>query len=493
MRRAGLGALLLVATLAAFARLWSAGFVNYDDPTYVTDNPIVERGLTLDGIAWAFRSDVGATWHPLTWLSHMAVVSAGGLDPRWHHLANVLLHAASAVILFLALDDATCATWTSLFVAAVFALHPLHVESVAWVAERKDVLSTLFGFLALAVYVARVRRGRAPGALVTVLFACSLMAKPMLVTLPVLLLLLDWWPLRRIAETTPRAELRALLREKLPLVVLAGASAIVAIITQAPTSTTSLATLPAGDRVAHALISYAAYVGRALWPAKLTVFYPYPRVVGRAAAAAAAAMILALTAGALAARRRAPYLLVGWLWFLVSLLPVIGVIQVGMQSRADRYTYVPLVGLTMLLAFGLVDLGRAAPRVLTPVIAMLGAATIAACAALTWQQTGYWHDDVALYEHALAVTTDNFIAHNNLGLALVRRGDRAAAAAHFEAAIRARAAYPEAHNNLGGVLYLEGRRTEAIAQFTEALRLRPDFTEARNNLRLAETAAAADP
>ena len=485
-------AVLLTATFAAFAPLRHAGFVNYDDPQYVTANPMVQRGLTADGIVWALRTTVMGAWHPLTWLSHMTVVALGGLDPRWHHLVNVLLHAANAVLLLIVLERATGAIWPSALVAFLFALHPVHVESVAWIAERKDVLSTFFALLAIGAYVSRAVRGRPPGVAVTVLFACSLMAKPMLVTLPALLLLLDWWPLRRL--TTLRAPAtRALLVEKAPLALLAGAASIFAFVTQSATSTTTLATLPLGDRVAHVLTSCVAYLRLTLWPEGLAVFYPYPHVVGRALAAGAAAVLLAISAGALALRQRAPYLLVGWLWFVISLLPVVGFVQIGLQAWADRYLYVPLIGLAIVLAWGLADLPRAAPRFLTPLIAGGGAVLVAACAVLTWRQAGYWRDDVALYERALAVTSDNFLAHNNLGLALMAGGgaERAAASRHFDEALRLRPAYPEAHNNLGGVLYLEGRRSEAIAQFTEALRLRPDFTEARNNLRVAQSAAAA--
>jgi hypothetical protein len=491
MRRLVPCAALVVATLAAYAPLRGAGFVNYDDPQYLTANPIVQRGLTLDGAGWAFRTDEMSIWHPLTWLSHMTVVSLGGLDPRWHHLANLALHATNAVVLLLIFARATGEVWPSALVAFLFAVHPLHVESVAWVAERKDVLSTLFGLVAIAAYVRCVTRGRAPGVAVALLFACSLMAKPALVTLPFLLLLLDRWPLGRVPA---RGELttRALLVEKLPLAVLALAASVVAVATQARESTTSLARLPVGDRLAHALVSFVVYLRLVVWPTGLAVFHPYPHVVDRAAAAGAAVLLIAITAGAFAARRSAPYVLVGWLWFLVSLLPVIGVVQIGLQAYADRYTYVPLIGLAITLAFGLAAAVRAVPRLRSALVAATVVA-VAVCMVATWRQAGYWHDDISLYRRALAVTSDNFLAHNNLGLALMARGgaahpgaERTEARAHFEEAIALRPAYPEAHNNLGGVLYLDGRTADAIAQFTEALRLRPEFTEARDNLRLAE-------
>jgi hypothetical protein len=494
MPRLGPCALLLVATLAAYAPLRNAAFVNYDDPLYVTANPIVQRGLTLDGVAWAFRADEGSIWHPLTWLSHMTVVSLGGLDPRWHHLTSLALHAANAVILLLVLAGATGEPWPSTLAALLFAVHPLHVESVAWVAERKDVLSTLFALLAIGAYARRVARGRAPGLPVALLFACSLMAKPTLVTLPLLLLLLDWWPLTRVPGLG-RVTLRALLVEKIPLALLAAAASVVAVVTQSKESTTSLATLPVVDRVAHALLTYVTYLRLAVWPAGLAVFYPYPHAVDRAAAAGAAALLLVITAAAVAVRRSAPYVLVGWGWFLISLLPVIGVVQIGLQAYADRYAYVPLIGLAITLAFALAAAARALPRARLPIVAA-SAVAVAACILVTWRQVGYWHDDMTLYRRALAVTSDNFVAHNNLGLALMARGgaahvgpERSEARAHFEEAIRLRPAYPEAHNNLGGVLYLEGRRQEAVAQFTEALRLRPGFAEARDNLRLAAGAS----
>jgi protein O-mannosyl-transferase len=485
-------AALLVVTFVAYWPLHDAGFVNYDDPLYVTANPNVQRGLSFGDIVWAFSTDETGNWIPLTWLSHQAVVSLGGLDPRWHHLANLLLHAANALILFLLLEQATGEPWPSALGAFLFALHPLHVESVAWVSERKDVLSTCFGLLAIAAYVARVARGqRGSSIVVGLLFACSLMTKAMFVTLPALLLLLDWWPLRRVSPDS----VATLLREKLPLAGVAAVAALAVIATQHhQVSATPFDTLPLSHRLAHTALSYVRYLQQAVWPTRLAVFYPYPHVIDWAGAAGATVLLLAITAFAFAARVRAPYVLVGWLWFVVSLLPVIGIVQVGMQSTADRYMYVPLIGLAITLAWGLDAIVRAAPRSLVPVVALV-AVIVSACAIGTTRQARYWHDDIVLYRHALAVTSDNFLVHNNLGSALMARGEsgRPEAAVHFTEALRLRAAYPEAHNNLGGVLYLEGRNAEAIAQFTEAIRLQPGFTAARNNLRMAQAAAGTPP
>jgi hypothetical protein len=459
----------------------------------VTDNPQVRGGLTQSSIVWAFTTFTTGNWHPLTWMSHMLDVTIAGVDPGWHHLTNVLLHVLNASVLLWVLARASGAFWPSALVAFLFALHPLHVESVAWIAERKDVLSTCFGLLTLAVWIAYVRAPRRRLYVVVLLcFAASLMAKPMLVTLPVLLLLLDYWPLARVSRGGAGAGTlspMALVVEKLPLFALAAVASVVAVVAQREgASVTGVETLPVSVRVAHALVAYVRYLQQALWPVDLAVFYPYPHHVAWTHAVAAGFVLAVITGAAVGAARRAPFVLVGWLWFLVSLLPVIGLVQVGMQSTADRYMYVPLIGLAIAIAWSVAAIA-AASRAYRIVIGGLAVASILACAALTTRQLTHWKDDVALYRHALAVTADNFVAQNNLGLALVSQGaeQHAAAKEHFVEALRIRPAYPDAHNNLGGVLYMDGRRAEAIAEFREALRLRPDFTAARDNLRIAES------
>jgi len=494
--RAVAGAALVACTLAVYAPLRSAAFVNYDDPLYVTANAEVRRGLTWTGVVWAFTTGETGTWHPLTWLSHMAVVAVAGLDPAAHHLTNVALHAANAALVLLVLAHASGRLAPSALAALLFAVHPLHVESVAWVAERKDVLSTFFGLLAVLAWLAYVRApGRARYAGTLIAFAASLMAKPMLVTLPVLLLLLDWWPLGRIggaaADGRPRFGWRDAIVEKLPLAAVAAAAVIVAVSTQHRGENVSgVDAVPIAFRAGHTLVAYVTYLRRTLWPSGLAVFYPYPHRLDAVEVAVAAAVLAAVTAVAVCNARRAPFVLVGWAWFVVSLLPVIGLVQIGMQSTADRYTYVPLIGIFLALAWTAAAIADAAPPWSTAVVAGIAASAVVACGVLTLQQLTYWRTDVALYRHALAVTRDNFVAHNNLGLALVSGGDasaRAEAARHFAEALRLRPAYPEAHNNLGGVLLMQGRRAEAIEQFTAALRAKPDFAAAQKNLRLAES------
>ncbi|TMA79707.1 MAG: hypothetical protein E6J72_10410 [Deltaproteobacteria bacterium] len=482
-------------TFILFLPFRGATFLNYDDPLYVTENPQVQRGLTADGVAWAFTTSATGTWHPLTWLSHMTIVSLAGLDPAAHHLTNVVLHAANAALVLLVLARATGRLAPSVLVALLFAAHPLHVESVAWVAERKDVLSTFFGLLAVLAWLGYVRaptRGRYVAAVLA--FTASLMAKPMLVTLPVLLLLLDWWPLCRVEGVSGRGRWRRwqpLVVEKLPLAAVAAAAVIVAVSTQHRGENVSgVDTVPIAFRAGHTLVAYVTYLRRTFWPSGLAVFYPYPHRLDAGEVAVAAAVLAAVTAVAVWNARRAPFVLVGWAWFVVSSLPVIGLVQIGMQSTADRYTYVPLIGIFLALAWTAVAIADAVPPWSTAVVAGLAASAVVACGALTLQQLTYWRTDVALYRHALAVTRDNFVAHNNLGLALVSGGDasaRAEAAWHFAEALRLRPAYPEAHNNLGGVLLMQGRRTEAIEQFTAALRAKPDFAAAQKNLRLAES------
>jgi hypothetical protein len=483
-------------TIILFSPLRGAAFLNYDDPLYVTANPHVQRGLTADGVAWAFTTSETGTWHPLTWLSHMTVVSLAGLDPAAHHLTNVVLHAANAALLLLVLARATGRLAPSALVAWLFAVHPLHVESVAWVAERKDVLSTFFGLVALVGWLSYVRtptrRRYIPVALS---FAASLMAKPMLVTLPVLLLLLDWWPLGRIERVRDRGvwqRWRPFVVEKLPLFIVAGVAIVVAVYTQRRNeSVAGVDAVPIAFRAGHTLVASATYLRRTFSPTGLAVFYPYPHQLAAGDVIIAAAVLAGVTAVAAWNARRAPFLIVGWTWFVVSLLPVIGLVQIGMQSTADRYTYVPLIGVFVALAWTAAALAEVAPPWSTAVVAGIAASAVVACGATTLRQLTYWRSDVTLYRHALAVTSDNFVAHNNLGLALVS-GDasaRAEAALHFSEALRLRPAYPEAHNNLGGVLLMQGRRAEAIEHFTAALRSRPNFPAAQKNLRLAESPA----
>jgi tetratricopeptide (TPR) repeat protein len=459
-KRIAFPVILLAAISLLYAPVRQHAFVNYDDPDYVTANSHVRAGLTADSVRWAFTSTHGANWFPLTWLSHMLDVELFGLDSGRHHLTNVFLHAVSSILLYLTLLRMTGARWRAGFVAAAFALHPLRVESVAWVAERKDVLCGLFWMLALLAYARYVERpGRGRYALLALAFCGALLSKPMAVTLPAVLLLLDYWPLRR----------RPAIGEKLPLFALSAAAAVITLLVQGGGGAVATAgELALGSRIANALVSWAVYGIQTLWPAGLAVFYPF-RVPAVWEALAALAGLLAVTA--VAARRRE--LLAGWLWFLVTLLPVIGLVQVGLQAHADRYTYLPSIGLAIVLAWA-APAGRVSVAV--------GAAVCLAWSAVAWRQLGTWRDSTTLFTRALAVTERNYVAHNNLGVALRDSGQSDAARRHFQAAIEIRPAYADARSNLGESLLRAGRLDEAERHIRTAVELLPDLAEARVNL-----------
>jgi tetratricopeptide (TPR) repeat protein len=474
-----LSLVLVAGTVGVFAPACRDGFV-FDDEPYITSNPHVLAGLNRQGIDWAISTTFHGHWHPLTWMSLQLDQELYGLNPWGCHLTNVLLHAASVLLLFLVLWRMTGAVWRSALVAALFGVHPLHVESVAWAAERKDVLSTFFWMLTLAAYLGYVTR---PGAgrylLMVLFFALGLLAKPMLVTLPFVLLLLDYWPLGRLGAGVP---LRRLVWEKLPLLALVVASSAVTYLAQTRAgAANSLDQLP--FRAAVAVSVYVAYLGQALWPTDLAPFYPYPRSGFPLWQVAGAALLLALVSVlTLKAARRRPYLLVGWLWYLGTLVPVIGLVQVlGGYLMADRYTYVPLIGPFIMLAWGLADL--AADRRRPTVVAALAATGIVgACLAATWVQVGYWRDSVALWQHTLEATRDNHVAHYNLGVAVEKTGKLALAMRHFAEAVRIAPNYWKAHNNLASALAQEGKLAEAVQHYQAALEANPDYAVAENNL-----------
>ena len=491
-------ALALVAlTLAAYAPVRSFDFVSLDDQVYVTNNPWVRAGLTWPGIVWAFTTTYAANWHPLTWISHMVDVQLFGPGPGPAHVVNLGLHAINVLLLWLVCRRLTGSVFRSGLVAALFGLHPLHVESVAWVAERKDVLSMCFALLTMWAYAGYVRH---PGVLrytgAWLLFALALMAKPMFVTLPFVLLLLDVWPLGRIAGFTPPVLLLrprgghgqpnvtwwASVREKIPFFVLAILSSVVtAVAQQRGGAISSLEVVPLAVRILNSLIAYAVYLRQTVWPANLAVLYPYqtsPSII----AAGAAFVLLAVTTVVILRRARSqPYLAVGWFWFLGTLVPVIGLVQIGGAAHSDRYTYFPIIGLFLAAVWGGAELAQRMSIQRGAVIGA-GAALTIACAIATRVQVGYWANGITLWERAVAVTTANSRAHNNLGTSYADAGRQADAAAAYRRAIQIQPGMPQAHNNLGLALVRLGQPDDAIQHYREAVRLMPDYVDARNGL-----------
>ena len=493
-RAAAVVAAVLLAVVATWVFLPATGFgfVNYDDPDYVRDNPRVRAGLTAEGIAWAFGTTHAGNWHPLTWLSHMADVELFGLDPGRHHAAGLALHVLSAVLLLLLVRAWTGSVGVAAAVAALFAWHPAHVESVAWLSERKDVLCALFLWLTLAAYTAYARRAPEARALprlalVTLFLALALFAKPMAVTAPFLMLLLDAWPLGRLPvdEKPTWARLKPLLVEKLPLFVLVTLSSVATFVAQSRGgAVSSLAAVSFPERLAHAAVSLVVYLRMLVWPAGLAVFYPHRGAPAPLDLAGALLLLAALTWGAWRARRSAPFLLVGWLWFVGTLVPVIGLVQVGEQAVADRYTYVPFVGLGLALAAGARQLARRHARA-GRALAAAGALVLVALAPLARGQVGTWRDGATLFRRALDVTGENHVAERLLGTALLSSGDAAGAEPHLREAVRLRPGSAEALNALGVALTQLGRPGDAEAAleaFRRAAVADPADAAIRNNL-----------
>jgi tetratricopeptide (TPR) repeat protein len=489
---------LLLAIVLVFGQTARYEFLNYDDPAYVSENPVVQGGLTWKGVAWSFTTFEGANWHPVTWFSHMLDCQLFGLRAGWHHGVNVAFHVVNSILLFILLLRMTGAFWRSAAVAALFALHPLHVESVAWVAERKDVLSMMFALLAVLAYVGYVRRPSAMRyTLVAGLLALGLMSKPMLVTLPFVLLLLDYWPLGRWVVPPPGAtQLGAarslgrtawrLVLEKLPLMALAAASSVITYVAQQQKGAMTLLgdeiTFPV--RLANALVCYVGYLGKTVWPCPLIVFYPYVPDRPLWQPATAAFLLIAATGLAIWLWRSRPYLAVGWFWYLGTLVPVIGLVQVGGQSMADRYTYLPLVGIFILAVWGSADL-LAGWRYGRTSLGVLAAVVILACMILTARQVARWTDTITLFQYVLTITPDNIAAHDNLGDVLLHQNRNEEAEVHFRELARL---YPQgramAECNWATTLSNRKRFAEAAEHLREALRLDPQLSVAHNNLGL---------
>jgi len=498
--------LLALTTGALFLPVAWFGFCVYDDGLYVTDNPMVQAGVTWAGVKWAFTTMAACNWHPLTLLSHMIDCGVFGLNPAGPHLVNALFHSANAALLFTLLWRLTQRLWPAAFVAALFAWHPMHVESVAWIAERKDVLSTFFALISLLNYAryAEEARSHQPRANIyfawsLVAFALSLMAKPMLVTLPCVLLLLDFWPFQRAARGQWTAEgstphhrhpsglnLRLVL-EKWPFFLITVISCITTFIAQsqsASNAVVSLTLVPLHYRLKSAPIAYCEYLLKTFWPAKLAIFYPLHERIPISAVALAVAALLAITLAAWQLRRDTPYLLTGWLWFIGMLVPVIGLVQVGGAALADRYTYLPSVGIFIAVTFAACAL---AARCHLPqaVLAGLSLVILAACIVTTEKQLRHWQTNVTLFQHALAVTDDNDVSRNNLGVALEQQGRLTEAAEQYRAAARLEPDRYQGHHNFANALDHLGRTAEALVEHREALRLGPDVQFLHHCLGLA--------
>jgi tetratricopeptide (TPR) repeat protein len=477
---------LVAAVLAIYAQTGSHGFVSYDDPRYIADNRMLHGGLIGENLRWAFTTFASSNWHPLTWISYLVDYELYGLSPGGYHLTNVALHAVNTLLVFVILRRLTGDVWSGALVAALFGVHPLHVESVAWISERKDVLSACFWLLTMGAYARYAeRRTRGWYATTLALFTLGLMAKPMVVTLPFVLLLLDYWPLRRVQvpiHDAPRVAGR-LLAEKVPFFALAAAAGAMTIQAQsAGGAVASLDRFPLSVRVMNALVSYVAYLEKTAWPAGLSVRYPHPGITLPVWKVVVATLILvAITWAAVRWLRSRPYLAVGWFWYLGTLVPVIGVVQVGDQAMADRYTYLPLIGIFMAIAWGLRDAAAARPRLRTA-LPWLAAALLPVLTALAWQQTRYWRDSVTLYEHSLSVVEGDPLLHYNLANELREQGRSDEAVRHYQEALRFDPTYVAAHTNLGPLLAQQGRTEQAIAHYTAALRIKPGLAEAHNNL-----------
>jgi tetratricopeptide (TPR) repeat protein len=482
---AGISVLLVVAVFLVFGQTLWHDFVNYDDQDYFYSNPHVKAGLTWSGVMWAFRTGYAANWHPLTWLSLMLDAQLFGPGAAGPHLTNVLLHAANTVLLFLLLKRLTGAHWRSAFVAALFALHPLHVESVAWVSERKDVLSGLFFMLTLLMYARYVERIPTPKAkafygLALLFFALGLMSKPMLVTLPFVLLLLDYWPLEQFTIYDLRFTIRRLAWEKVPFFVLSATSCVVTFVAQ-KNAVQPFDRIPMGIRAVNAMVSCVRYLRKMFWPVDLAIPYPYPAHWSFELFWLSAAIFLAAIVFVVWLGRRFPFLITGWFWYLGMLIPVIGLVQVGAQSMADRYTYLPLIGVFILLVWGAGEVLESwrLPKQVMWSMAML---ILAACTARTLDQLRLWQNTETLFHHTITVTKGNAVAYYNLGEYYSGKGKLDEAVDNYLKAIQIRPGYDDALNNLGVALALKGELDEAVARIRESIRYQPDKADAYYNL-----------
>ena len=488
-----IGLFLVIATLSVYGEVQRHRFVIYDDDLYVTQNLKVRSGLTRENITWALAARHASNWHPLTWLSHMLDVELYGLDPGRHHLTSVLFHVLSSLTLFILLKRMTGSVWRSGFVAALFALHPLQVESVAWVAQRKTVLSTFLGMLTLWSYARYVEEPGGTRYLATLLFfMLGLLAKPMLVTLPFVMLLLDYWPLDRCRPGMPENGNNArkwgiktrLFLEKTPFFVLAAAASIATYLVQREWgAVNSLDMIPLKLRISNTLVSYIAYIIKMIWPQRLAVFYPYPAAIPMWKVVGASALFAIISLGVIITMKRRPYLLVGWLWYIGTLVPVIGLVQVGAQALADRYAYLTLIGLFIMIAWGVPEFIARWRHRMWGLSLSIGVILVI-CIICSKIQVQYWYNGVTLFERAIQVTGNNFRMHDNLGLALVRQGKSDEAYPHFKEALRIKPDYAKSHHNVGTYYLFKGKLNEAITHYNAALQINPDFEKTHHNLGL---------
>jgi len=482
---------LAIITVITFWPLKDCGFINFDDNFYVYENAYVQSGLNWNSITQAFSSElvkISGNWHPLTWLSLMLDYSIFGLNPQGFHLINLLFHVLNTILLFLILRRMTKTLWPSAFVAAVFAIHPLHVESVAWISERKDVLSTFFWMLTMGAYSYYVEH---PGfrryLFVLLFFVLGLMAKPMLVTLPFVLLLLDYWPLRRFHEIKPVdpeynwSLIYPLLREKVPLFVLVILSSIVTYIAQLKGgAVASIEMIPLGVRIGNVFVPYIAYIGKMIWPGHLSVFYPYPKLLVLWQVLGSVILLIAVTLAVIWRAKRSSYLATGWLWYLGTLVPVIGIVQVGGQAMADRYTYIPLIGLFIMVAWGVPDLLKKWKH-RNEILWTLSALIILCLSIITWTQVGYWQNSITLFNHTLKVTNHSWLAFNNLARAYNNLGNYKQAIEDYDRAIEIKPDYAEIYNNRGAIYGNLDNYRHAIEDYDRAIEIKPDYAEAYNN------------
>ncbi|RJR41808.1 MAG: hypothetical protein C4576_17070 [Desulfobacteraceae bacterium] len=464
-------------TLLLYQQVQSYNFVNFDDYEYILDNPYVRHGLSMDGLLWAFTHSYSFNWHPLTWISHMVDCELFGLNPGAHHMTNLLIHAANTLLLFHVLHRMTKALWRSALVAALFSIHPLHVESVAWISERKDVLSAFFFLLTFLAYF-RYGRKKTAGSYLPVLlfFALGLMSKPMIVTTPFVLLLIDFWPLKRDSEPAVK-----LILEKIPLLLLSAGSCMVTYLIHS--SAGSISTMPLSIRIENGLVSYVSYLWKTFWPIDLFCFYPHPLAGLGYNAVGAGLFLLVITSAVLIFARRLPYLPTGWLWFLGMLVPVSGIVQAGGHSMADRYTYLPLIGIFVLLCWGFTDLLDRVPlrarwRALLAIFLMLP------LPAITYKQIGYWRDSVTLFQREIELTGQKHIGYTHLGSSYDLMGKRDLAIANLTEALRIMPDYEEAHYCYANVLMGKGDFVGAEKEFSRVLSRNPKHYKAWNNLGL---------